>query len=75
MKTIANITVLMILAACAMAADPVSIQQFFGSAAKETAEKIADAYKTMHWIESNVNEKLIFEQLLLNLVVSDIMKV
>jgi DNA polymerase-3 subunit delta' len=43
--------------------------------AEQTAEKIADAYKTMHWIESNVNEKLIFEQLLLNLVVSDTIKV
>ena len=39
-----------------------------------SAEKITDAYKTMHWIESNVNEKLIFEQLLLNLVVSDTIK-
>ena len=43
--------------------------------AEQSAEKIADAYKTMHWIESSVNEKLIFEQLLLNLVVSDTMKV
>jgi DNA polymerase-3 subunit delta' len=43
--------------------------------AEQSAEKIADAYKTMHWIESNVNEKLIFEQLLLNLVVSDTIKV
>jgi len=43
--------------------------------AEQSAEKIADAYKTMHWTESNVNEKLIFEQLLLNLVVSDTMKV
>jgi DNA polymerase-3 subunit delta' len=42
---------------------------------EQSAEKIADAYKTMHWIESNVNEKLIFEQLLLNLVVSDTIKV
>ncbi len=41
---------------------------------EQSADKIADAYKTMHWIESNVNEKLIFEQLLLNLVVSDIIK-
>jgi DNA polymerase-3 subunit delta' len=39
--------------------------------AEQSAEKIADAYKTVHWIESSVNEKLIFEQLLLNLVVSD----
>jgi DNA polymerase-3 subunit delta' len=42
---------------------------------EQSAEKIADAYKTMHWIESNVNEKLIFEQLLLNLIVSDTIKV
>jgi DNA polymerase III subunit delta' len=42
---------------------------------EQSAEKIVDAYKTMHWIESNVNEKLIFEQLLLNLVVSDTMRV
>ncbi|MDD5327258.1 MAG: DNA polymerase III subunit delta' [Phycisphaerae bacterium] len=50
-----------------------SIAERFSS--EQSAEKIADAYKTMHWIESNVNEKLIFEQLLLNLVVSDIIKV
>ena len=42
---------------------------------EQSAEKITDAYKTMHWIESNVNEKLIFEQLLLNLAVSDTIKV
>ncbi len=42
---------------------------------EQSSEKIADAYKTMHWLESNVNEKLIFEQLLLNLVVSDTIKV
>jgi DNA polymerase III delta' subunit len=42
---------------------------------EQSAGKIADAYKTMHWIESSVNEKLIFEQLLLNLVVSDTIKV
>jgi len=42
---------------------------------EHSAEKIADAYKTMRWIESNVNEKLIFEQLLLNLAVSDTIKV
>lgn len=43
--------------------------------AEQSAEKIADAYKTMRWIEANVNEKLIFEQLLLNLAVSDTIKV
>jgi DNA polymerase-3 subunit delta' len=42
---------------------------------EQLAEKIADAYKTMHWIESSVNEKLIFEQLLLNIVASDTIKV
>jgi hypothetical protein len=42
---------------------------------EQLAEKIADAYKTMRWIEASVNEKLIFEQLLLNLVVSDTIKV
>ncbi len=42
---------------------------------EQSAEKIADAYKTIHWIESSVNEKLIVEQLLLNLVVSDTIKV
>jgi DNA polymerase-3 subunit delta' len=41
---------------------------------EQLAEKIADAYETVRWIESNVNEKLIFEQLLLNLVVSDTIK-
>jgi DNA polymerase-3 subunit delta' len=43
--------------------------------AEQSAEKIADAYKTMHWIESSVNEKLIFEQLLLNLADSDTIRV
>ena len=38
---------------------------------EQAAEKIADAYKTMRWIDASVNEKLIFEQLLLNLAVSD----
>ncbi len=42
---------------------------------EQSAAKIADAYKTMRWIEANVNEKLIFEQLLLNLAVSDTIKV
>jgi DNA polymerase-3 subunit delta' len=42
---------------------------------EQLAEKITDAYKTMHWIESSVNEKLIFEQLLLNLVDFDTIKV
>jgi len=42
---------------------------------EDSAEKIADAYQTMRWIESAVNERLIFEQLLLNLAVSDKIKV
>jgi len=39
--------------------------------AELAAEKISDCYKMLHWIESSVNEKLIFEHLLLNLVESD----
>lgn len=39
--------------------------------AERAAEKIAHCYKMLHWIESNVNEKLVFEQLLLNLADSD----
>ena len=35
------------------------------------AEKISDCYRLLEWIESSVNEKLIFEQLLLNLADSD----
>lgn len=42
---------------------------------QNAAEKIADCYQSLRWIESNVNEKLIFEHLLLNLAVSDTMKV
>jgi DNA polymerase III delta' subunit len=42
---------------------------------EQAAEKIADCYRTLRWIESGVNEKLIFEQLLLNLAASDTMKV
>jgi DNA polymerase III delta' subunit len=38
------------------------------------AEGIGEAYESMHWIDSAVNERLIFEQLLLNLVVSDRIK-
>ena len=38
---------------------------------EQAAEKIADCYRTLRWIDSSVNEKLIFEQLLLNLAVSD----
>jgi DNA polymerase-3 subunit delta' len=42
---------------------------------EQAAEKIADCYRTLLWIESSVNEKLIFEQLLLNLAASGKMKV
>ena len=34
---------------------------------EEAAEKLEKTYETMRWIEGSVNEKLIFEQLLLNL--------
>jgi len=40
--------------------------------AEQAAEKISDCYRMLRWIESGVNEKLIFEQLLLNLAGSDI---
>ena len=42
--------------------------------AEQAGEKIEDCYKAVHWIESNVNVKLLFEQLLLNLAVSDKIK-
>lgn len=38
---------------------------------EQSAEKIEDCYETIRWIDASVNEKLIFERLLLNLVVSD----
>ena len=38
---------------------------------EQAGVKIADAYRSIQWLDSNVNEKLIFEQLLLNLAVSD----
>jgi len=43
--------------------------------AELSAEKISDCYKVLHWIESSVNEKLIFEHLLLNLAESDRIRV
>jgi len=43
--------------------------------AERSAEKISDCYKVLRWIESSVNEKLIFEKLLLNLAESDRMTV
>ncbi|MBW8000556.1 MAG: DNA polymerase III subunit [Planctomycetes bacterium] len=42
---------------------------------EQCSEKIANCYQTMRWIESSVNEKLIFEQLLLNLGTSATMGV
>jgi DNA polymerase-3 subunit delta' len=43
--------------------------------AERAAEKISDCYRMLRWIESSVNEKLIFEQLLLSLADSDTMRV
>jgi DNA polymerase-3 subunit delta' len=43
--------------------------------AEQAAEKVADCYKALRWIESGVNERLIFEQLLLNFTASGTMKV
>ncbi len=43
--------------------------------AERAAEEILNCYKMLHWIDSNVNEKLIFEQLLLNLADSDKIRV
>jgi DNA polymerase-3 subunit delta' len=42
---------------------------------EQSAEKIAASYKAMNQIDANVNERLIFEQMLLNLASSDIMRV
>jgi len=42
---------------------------------EQAAEKIADCFRTLRWIDASVNEKLIFEQLLLNLAASGKMKV
>jgi DNA polymerase-3 subunit delta' len=39
--------------------------------AESAAEKISDCFKMLRWIESSVNERLIFEHLLLNLSESD----
>jgi hypothetical protein len=38
---------------------------------EQSAEKIAYCYQMMKWIESSVNERLIFEHLLLSLSDSD----
>ncbi len=42
---------------------------------EQAGQRIAHCYRTLRWIDSSVNERLVFEQLLLNLVDSDIMKV
>jgi DNA polymerase-3 subunit delta' len=42
---------------------------------EQAAKRIADCYRTLRQVESSVNEKLIIEQLLLNLAVSDIIKI
>ena len=42
---------------------------------EQAAERIADCFRTLRWIDASANEKLIFEQLLLNLAVSGRMKV
>ena len=39
---------------------------------EQAAQKIADCYTSLRWIESAVNEKLVFEQLLLSLAGPDI---
>jgi hypothetical protein len=43
--------------------------------AETAAEKISDCYRVLRWIESSVNEKLIFEQLLLSLADSDTIQI
>jgi hypothetical protein len=41
---------------------------------EQLAEKIADCYQILQWIEAAVNEKLVFEQLLFNLADSGRMR-
>jgi len=48
------------------------LAEHFG--AEGSAGKIADCYRMVRWIDSAVNERLIFEQLLLNLAASDKIK-
>ncbi|HUW19482.1 MAG TPA: DNA polymerase III subunit delta' C-terminal domain-containing protein [Sedimentisphaerales bacterium] len=43
--------------------------------AEQSAEEIAHCYRALRQIESNVNERLVFEQLLLETAVSDIIKI
>jgi DNA polymerase-3 subunit delta' len=42
---------------------------------EQAAERIAECFRTLRWVEASVNEKLIFEQLLLNLSISGKIKV
>ena len=42
--------------------------------AEQAAEKISDCYRVLNWIDSSVNEKLIFEKLLLSLADYDTIK-
>jgi len=52
------------------------IEKFAGKfEAEAAAEKISDCYTMLQWIESNVNERLIFEHLLLSLADYDTIKV
>jgi hypothetical protein len=43
--------------------------------AETAAANVELCYRMNHWVDSSVNEKLIFEQLLLNLTNSDILSV
>jgi DNA polymerase III delta' subunit len=42
---------------------------------EQTAAKIADCFEALHWVESSINEKLLFESLLLKLAECDRIKV
>ena len=42
---------------------------------EEAAEKIAECYKILRWVDASVNEKLIYEHLLLNSAIYDIMRI
>jgi hypothetical protein len=39
---------------------------------EQAADKITHCYNALRWIDAAVNEKLVFEHLLLNLINSDI---
>jgi len=41
----------------------------------QASEKVSELHKSLEWLEASVNEKLIFEQLLLNLADFDKMSV